>query len=130
MTENNNNSNNLNGKDFILGAVVGGLLGALTALVLAPKSGRELRDDISGQYHQVVDKTQQLAVSANEKGQEIVKNISAQTSELVGKAKEVASTVAEEVKALRVSSNEAACSAEESNTEVAAEAETTEETAQ
>ncbi|MGV3487537.1 MAG: YtxH domain-containing protein [Tuberibacillus sp.] len=30
---------------FILGAVIGGLVGAATALLLAPKSGKELRGD-------------------------------------------------------------------------------------
>ena len=35
--------NNMNGKDFLLGAVVGGVIGAITALLLAPKPGDELR---------------------------------------------------------------------------------------
>ncbi|WP_193394523.1 YtxH domain-containing protein, partial [Paenibacillus sp. A3] len=30
-------------KDLLVGAVIGGVLGAVTALLFAPKSGRELR---------------------------------------------------------------------------------------
>lgn len=34
-------------KGFLLGALVGGAVGAITALLLAPKSGSELRKDIA-----------------------------------------------------------------------------------
>lgn len=34
-------------KGFVLGTIIGGVAGALTALLLAPKSGKELRDDIA-----------------------------------------------------------------------------------
>lgn len=51
-------------KGFLIGALVGGVAGALTALLLAPKSGAELRKDIkdtssdmygkvSGYLHQI-----------------------------------------------------------------------------
>lgn len=43
------NQNDPNGytKGFLLGALVGGAVGAITALLLAPKSGAELRRDIA-----------------------------------------------------------------------------------
>jgi gas vesicle protein len=34
------------GKDFLLGAVVGGLIGAAVALLLTPKTGREMREEL------------------------------------------------------------------------------------
>lgn len=34
-------------KGFVIGALVGGVAGAVTALLLAPKSGQELRKDIA-----------------------------------------------------------------------------------
>ena len=34
---------------FFLGAVIGGTAAAVAALLLAPKSGKELRDDLSNQ---------------------------------------------------------------------------------
>lgn len=34
-------------KGFVLGAIIGGAIGAITALLLAPKSGRELRQELA-----------------------------------------------------------------------------------
>ncbi len=101
--------NNMNGKDFLLGAVVGGIIGAVTALLLAPKPGTELRADLKETAntvnvksreiaHQVAERGQSLATQAAERGQSIAKTVSAQTTELVEKAKELADTVATEVK--------------------------------
>ncbi|MFC4077026.1 YtxH domain-containing protein [Salinithrix halophila] len=36
----------VNGKDLFIGAVIGGVIGATAALLLAPKSGRETRKDL------------------------------------------------------------------------------------
>jgi gas vesicle protein len=102
-------SDKLDGKDFIIGAVVGGLLGAMAALLLAPKSGRELRQDITEQYSTVSDKTQQIASTVSEKTLQIAntvgektasiaKTATTQTTEWVDKAKDVAGTVIDEVK--------------------------------
>ena len=102
-------SDKLDGKDFIIGAVVGGLLGAMAALLLAPKSGRELRQDITEQYGAVSDKTQQIASTVSEKTLQIAntvgektasiaKSATSQTTEWVDKAKDVAGTVMDEVK--------------------------------
>ncbi len=113
-------SNNVDGKDFIIGAVVGGLLGAMAALLLAPKSGRELRQDITEQYGTISDKTQQIANTVSEKTQQIASTVSEKTQQIastvgektaniaktasehttewVDKAKDVAGTVIDEVK--------------------------------
>lgn len=94
-------SNKLNGKDFVVGAVVGGVLGAVTALLFAPKKGSELRADISEQYGKISEKTGELADAVGTKTQEIAKTVGEQTGELVGKAKEVAGAVVQEVKSWR-----------------------------
>ncbi len=57
-------SNHRNGgKDFLLGAVVGGILGAVSALLLAPKSGRELRSDLSEKSQAAVSKAKETIES-------------------------------------------------------------------
>ncbi|MEK8126431.1 YtxH domain-containing protein [Paenibacillus filicis] len=89
------------GKEFLVGAVVGSVLGAITALLLAPKSGRELRSDIAEGYQQASEKTQQVASEVTEKTKQLAsevssrtstaaKSISRQTSEWAGKAKDIA----------------------------------------
>ncbi|MEF3303710.1 YtxH domain-containing protein [Paenibacillus sp. GYB003] len=101
------------GKDFLLGAIVGGVLGAVTALLLAPKSGKELRADISEQAHLLGEKTQALAETVGSKTQVIAKQVSEQTGEWVQKAKEVVESVSEEVKAWKEARKETATAAEE-----------------
>lgn len=46
------------GINFIKGALLGGLAAGITGILLAPKSGRELRDDIVNGYNTVTEKTQ------------------------------------------------------------------------
>lgn len=43
-------------KGLLLGAVIGGAVGAVAALLLAPKSGRELRDDIASRGEDLYNK--------------------------------------------------------------------------
>lgn len=47
-------------KGFLLGALVGGAVGALTALLFAPKPGRELRDELSYRSKDLLEKGQNL----------------------------------------------------------------------
>ena len=48
--------NGINTKDFLIGALVGGIVGAVTALLLAPKSGKEMRSDLNFQAHALKEK--------------------------------------------------------------------------
>lgn len=88
------------GKDLLIGAVVGGVLGAATALLFAPKSGRELRKDIAEQAQTVSEKTVQIAGTVSSKSQEFVQTARTQTSDLVEKAKDAASSLVEGVRSL------------------------------
>lgn len=45
---------------FLLGILIGGLVGAGTALALAPKSGKEIRSKINNQASTLKEKTVQL----------------------------------------------------------------------
>jgi len=55
-----NNNNGSYTRGFLIGAVIGGAVGTVAALLFAPKSGRELRREISDKTDDVVDKAQQL----------------------------------------------------------------------
>ncbi|TXK86100.1 YtxH domain-containing protein [Paenibacillus sp. N3.4] len=91
-------SNETRGKDLLIGAVVGGLLGAATALLFAPKSGRELRGDIADHAQTVSDKTVQIASTVSQKTQDVARTVGEATSDLYGKAKDAAVTVVETVR--------------------------------
>ncbi|TDF95794.1 YtxH domain-containing protein [Paenibacillus piri] len=71
------------GKDLLIGAVIGTVLGAVTALLLAPKSGRELRADISEGVQNVTEKTQQVAGTVADKSKQIAGTISEKTQQAV-----------------------------------------------
>ncbi|MEV2910694.1 YtxH domain-containing protein [Paenibacillus larvae] len=78
-------------KDILVGVVAGSVLGAITALLFAPKPGKELRADIKQQAQQVGEKTAQFAGAVAEKTQEVAGTVSTTTTEWVGKAKTAAS---------------------------------------
>ncbi len=75
-------------KDFIIGALVGGIVGAAAALLLAPKAGSELRNDVAVQ-----------AVTLKEKGVELSGNAKEKTTQLSNQLKEQSVTFVEIVKA-------------------------------
>lgn len=54
-------------RKFWIGAIVGGVVGGVTALLFAPKSGRELRQDIADGAKQATEKTQQIAQQIGDK---------------------------------------------------------------
>lgn len=102
-------NNNLNGKDFLLGAIVGSVLGAVTALLVTPKTGKELRGDIKHQYDNasektkaiatdVSQKTQALAQDVSERSQNIARDVSSKSQMIAGKAKELGNKVSTEFK--------------------------------
>lgn len=101
------------GKDFIIGAVIGSVLGAVTALLLAPKSGKELRADLSEQVSNVSEKTQHFASSLGSKTQELAKQVSLHTGDWVQKAKEAAGSMSDEVRAWKEARHEVAATSEE-----------------
>ncbi|MGG1941230.1 YtxH domain-containing protein [Paenibacillus polymyxa] len=83
-----------NYKSFIRGALAGSIAGSVAALLFAPKSGRELRQDITGQARYVSDK-----------GQELAGKISDTSMEYTDKIKETASAVIHEIGQWRKKSN-------------------------
>ncbi|MBM7578978.1 YtxH domain-containing protein [Jeotgalibacillus terrae] len=95
--EKNNNS-----RDFVLGALIGSIAGAVTALFLAPKSGGEFRQELNTQAgrlkdrsyewkDQAVTKSSEMAALAKEKSAVISKNVQDQSSGVMDKVKSLRS---------------------------------------
>lgn len=87
-----NDDGMVNLKDFIIGAFVGGVVGAATALFLAPKAGKELRSDVAIQASQLKEKSAEFTSTAKEKTVELSKKVQEQSGQLVGKVKNLKST--------------------------------------
>jgi len=73
-------------KSFMWGALTGAVTGAVTALLLAPKSGKELRKDISDTAHKVGDKTAEIGRQAGS----AVQSIARKTTSFASDAKQAA----------------------------------------
>lgn len=93
----------INSKDFLIGTLVGGIVGATTALFLAPKSGKELRDNIGEQAVIVKEKTgkitngaleksNEFAAIAKEKSANLSQAVSDQSSQIMNKVRDLKST--------------------------------------
>jgi gas vesicle protein len=93
-----NSENNINTKDFLIGALIGGVVGAAAALFLTPKSGKDIRHDISHQAQSLKDLTGQFREAAVSKGTELAEvakertatlgqTVSKQSNELITKVK-------------------------------------------
>lgn len=73
----------LNTKEFVIGAAVGSLLGSVTALLVAPQSGKRLRQDLCDAYCDVSDRAQDFA----DRGKSLAKSISCQSCDWANKTK-------------------------------------------
>jgi gas vesicle protein len=86
------------GSDFVLGAMIGGLVGAATALFLAPKAGKEFRDNLSEQAQAIRGKTSQYRTIAIEKGTEFAEIAKEKTISLTQAVTEQSSHLVDAVK--------------------------------
>jgi gas vesicle protein len=83
------------GASFVLGMMTGAFIGAGVALLFAPKSGQEMRQQLGEQYRGLADRvgetTQSLRESANtltEQGKERVQRLTSQLSDRVSSGQE------------------------------------------
>ncbi len=73
-----------NGSSFAFGLLLGGALGGVLALLFAPKSGEETRDEVANQYRRLTEESQDL-----------VESVCDHSLEMIDKAKEIAHTAQE-----------------------------------
>ncbi|MGG6314454.1 YtxH domain-containing protein [Paenibacillus macerans] len=82
-------------KGWLWGAAIGTIAGAVTALLFAPKAGKELRKDIADGARQVGEKTQEVAGKVSEQG-----------AVIVGKVKETAEGLIHEIQSRRAAKDD------------------------
>ncbi|MBM7703031.1 YtxH domain-containing protein [Metabacillus iocasae] len=89
------------GKGLLVGTLVGSVLGATTALLVAPKSGKDLRADLQKQSSQALEKTAQVKESVVEKSQELASSAKQRTSRIQEYVSVQSNQVIEKVKSIR-----------------------------
>ncbi len=80
-------------KGLLIGMLTGGAVGAAIALLYAPKSGRELRSDISEMTNVYVDKAGDVLNSATERAQQIVNEGRRKADHIIDDARNRASSL-------------------------------------
>ena len=80
-----------NMKNFTVGAIVGALAGAAIALLYAPKSGADLRQNVASQAETLKDKSMELSSIAKEKTAHLSSQLKEQSTHLVDKVKAITS---------------------------------------
>ncbi|HWS54273.1 MAG TPA: YtxH domain-containing protein [Pyrinomonadaceae bacterium] len=88
---------------FALGATVG----ALAALLFAPKSGRELREDIADATRKGVDRARETGTQLSARAGEVYDSAAARAGELAQTAREAASRRGEHISAALEAGREA-----------------------
>jgi len=78
-------------KVFFIGAIVGGVIGSVSALLFAPKSGKELRQDISSGAQKVSQAAVRTASEVSDTTGRLVKEIGEGASQFAAKIKQAAS---------------------------------------
>ncbi len=75
-------------KDFMIGAFVGGIVGAGAALLYAPKSGKEIRQDLGEQTITIKEKGSHLAQKAKNTSTSIARTVGDQSTNVVNRVKD------------------------------------------
>lgn len=84
-----------------LGLMIGGAVGAITSLLIAPKAGSKLREDLMSTYRIWQDKTKELATSVSESSKALAESVSQKTEDLVDTAKESQHRVTDSIQAAK-----------------------------
>ncbi|AZU63635.1 YtxH domain-containing protein [Neobacillus mesonae] len=92
--ESNQGRNEGSAGSFLLGAIVGGVVGAAAALLFAPNNGKQLRNSLGSNASSIMSKTGQLGETVKTKSNEFAAKTSSlsqglvqQSSELINKVK-------------------------------------------
>lgn len=96
----------INSKDFLIGTLIGGIVGATTALFLAPKSGKELRDNIGEQAVIVKEKTGKITNDAREKSNEFAALAKEKSANLTQVVSEQSTQIMNKVRDLKSSKDQ------------------------
>lgn len=89
MADNNDESKS----SFLIGFLAGGVLGAVIALLYAPKPGKELRADIKNKAGEVVEGAEEYVSAARNKAVDIINEGKRKSEGLITEAKKRAESL-------------------------------------
>lgn len=83
-------SNNNKSGGFAAGALIGAAVGAVAALLYAPKSGKETREDLKAKANEMKDQANVAADKAAKKASEVKDDLSTKAEQVSNSAKSAA----------------------------------------
>jgi len=86
----NNDDNN---NSFLVGFLAGSVVGAIVALLYAPKPGKELRADIKNKTGEIVDNAEEYVSAAKNKAVDIINEGKRKSEGLISEAKKRAESL-------------------------------------
>ena len=84
-------------KKVAIGATIGLTVGAVAGVLLAPKAGKETREDILQNLNELPDKAKELSDKVQVMMGEVKDEITEETQKLMGEVKEVSSDIKNEM---------------------------------
>ena len=73
-------------KGFLIGFLAGGTVGAIIALLTAPKSGKELRGDIKQKSEEYLDEAEKYLADAKNKAGELINDAKSKSQDILNTA--------------------------------------------
>lgn len=102
---------NKTAKGILLGFVTGSVVGAAIALLFAPKSGRELRNDIKLRKDEFLDDTSEYLQIAKTKASDLINEGKRKSEELISDAKKKAGNLIDDANSILTDAKHKASSA-------------------
>lgn len=90
--------NDTRSSGILLGTVIGGTVGIIATLLLAPKSGAKMREELANKYHTICDKTKDIASTVGDRTKELVSTVGDSTNNIIDSVKEEALNLAQHAK--------------------------------
>ena len=90
-----NEENNL-GKGLLIGFLTGAAVGSIIALLFAPKSGKELREDIKNKSQDFIEDADKYISNAKDKASQLINDGKKKSEKLVADTKEKVETLLNE----------------------------------
>ncbi|WP_141502009.1 YtxH domain-containing protein [Paenibacillus luteus] len=82
----------------LVGAIVGGAIGAISALLFAPKAGADLREDLSSKFRSISEKTKDIATAVGQNTKEFATTVGQNTKDLATNIKQEAGDLVDHAK--------------------------------
>ncbi len=83
----------MKGKDFLVGILLGTIVGAAVGLLLAPQSGEETREVLSDQARELSEKVKESSRQFVESSRDLLEQSKDQVADIVKRGRDIASTI-------------------------------------